>query len=52
MDRLTSQIAGLEEKLALFDAQHSVQCQETKTVHENLMEAGLELDVSRVIVLN
>ena len=48
LDRLTSQIASLEEQLALYDAQYSAQCQETKAVKENLTEASLELEVSPV----
>ena len=46
LDRLTSQIASLEEQIALYDAQHNAQCQETKAVKENLTEASLELEVS------
>lgn len=45
LDRLTSQIASLEEQIALYDAQYSAQCQETKAVKENLTEASLELEV-------
>ena len=45
LDKLTSQIAGLEEEIALHDAQYSAQCQETKAVKENLTEASLELEV-------
>ena len=45
LDRLTGQIAGLEEQLDLCDAQYSAQCQETKTVKESLTEASMELEV-------
>ena len=45
LDRLTSQIASLEEQLALNDAQYSAQTQETKAVKENLTEANMELEV-------
>ncbi|CAI8056769.1 Coiled-coil domain-containing protein 40 [Geodia barretti] len=44
LDRLTSQIASLDEQIALYDAQHSAQCHETKAVKENLTEASLELE--------
>ena len=48
LDRLTSQIASLDEQIALYDAQHSAQYHETKAVKENLTEASLELEVSPV----
>ena len=45
LDRLTRQIASLEEQLSLYDAQYSAQSQETKAVKENLTEADMELEV-------
>ena len=45
LDRLTSQIASLEEQLALYDAQYSAQSQETRAVKNSLTEASLELEV-------
>ena len=45
LDRLTRQIASLEEQLSLYDAQYTAQSQETKAVKENLTEADMELEV-------
>lgn len=46
LDKLTSQIASLEEQLALYDAQYSAQSQETKAVKESVTEASMELEVN------
>ncbi len=45
LDHLTSRTHGLEEQLALYDAQCSAQTQETRAIKEALSEATMELEV-------
>ena len=45
LDKLTRQIATLEEGISLFNAQYAAQSQETKAVKESLAEASMELEV-------
>ena len=49
LDRLSSQISSLQEQLALYEAQYSAQCQETRAVKESLTEACLELEVHQIL---
>lgn len=49
LDQLTQRIQQLDEQIALYDAQCSVQAQETKAVREAVTEASMELEVRLIV---
>lgn len=48
MDRLVERVDKLKEEIAMFEAQITAQTEETKAAKDALMEAHMEIEVSRI----